>query len=737
MKNSQEVLDNELELSGHARFLKKYGMYSATLYYKNLNEPIERRAARAVRYVLKNLPTPNYYDGQQLMVKVPHWLMTRIPEDDAQDYGFMINTDGNCWFDEGKFRRLYDKCENSVERYIVDSVINNCRAMYVDPSRCRYTHEGLHNVPDIEFVLKRGISAYREEVLKKLDETTKPETRMFEEGMLDVIEGIETYMGHFAAHLEEIEKTFTGDKTKLRRLIEAVKKVPLKPAESFYDAFVACDAAMFFTDSFETGRIDDYLYPYYAKDLAEGKTSPEEAYSLIREMLEDIDKRMGHPGATHVTVGGSHADGSPAYNELTAITIRAIGGLRSPNVTLRVCPDMPQYVWDACLYNISKGFAQPAIVNEDIYLRRLVNDYNVPYEDAVNFVFGGCSELMIQGKTACDSTWVCYNMLDIFEHSLYNHFLSCDTFEEFYKLTKDEYRITVRDMAENINIRQFAWGLHSPCILKTLLAGDCIQNAKSFSKGGTRYNFDSTNIYASTNAINSLYTVKQYYEGKLGDFSKEEFLQSLISDFNGHEDIRAKCKNVTKFGNYDDELNSLANDLMTCVFDEIMAQRCYRGNDKQPGRFMPALILWITWITCGERVGATPDGRKLGQPTADSCGPMQGTDTEGPTSVMGAALSLNQEKCAGTCILNLRLDSANFKTKEGTEKVQKLFEAYFMQGGSQLQVNVVDPETLIAAMEDPENHKDVIVRVGGFSDNFVLLDKRIQTEILKRTEHNA
>ena len=94
---------------------------------------------------------------------------------------------------------------------------------------------------------------------------------------------------------------------------------------------------------------------------------------------------------------------------------------------------MPQYVWDACLYNISKGFAQPAIVNEDIYLRRLVNDYNVPYEDAVNFVFGGCSELMIQGKTACDSTWVCYNMLDIFEHSLYNHFLSCDTFDEFYK----------------------------------------------------------------------------------------------------------------------------------------------------------------------------------------------------------------------------------------------------------------------------------------------------------------
>ena len=150
---------------------------------------------------------------------------------------------------------------------------------------------------------------------------------------------------------------------------------------------------------------------------------------------------------------------------------------------------------------------------------------------------------------------------------------------------------------------------------------------------------------------------------------------------------------------------------------------------------MPAIIVWVDWITCGKHVGATPDGRVLGEATVDSCGPMQGTDHEGPTSVMAAALSLPQHKCINTCVLNLRLDSSNFQTPDRTEKVQMLFETYFRQGGCQLQINVVDPETLLAAMEDPDHHGDIIVRVGGFSDNFVKLSKDIQMEVLKRTQH--
>jgi formate C-acetyltransferase len=270
-------------------------------------------------------------------------------------------------------------------------------------------------------------------------------------------------------------------------------------------------------------------------------------------------------------------------------------------------------------------------------------------------------------------------------------------------------------------------------LMRSLMTHGCLEAGKSYTAGGAPYNFDSTNIYASTNAINSLYTLKQFYEGKMGDLTKEQLLTALIRDFRGCEEVWARCRAVTKFGDHDPELNALAHELMSFTFDRVMELRCWRGN----GRFMPAIILWVDWISSGLRVGATPDGRRLGEATADSCGPMQGTDTEGPTSVMNAALSLEQGKCAGTCVLNLRLDSANFRSPERREKVLQLIRVYFARGGSQLQINVLDAARLRAALEDPQNHRDIIVRVGGFSDNFVLLDEKIQKEVLRRTEHSV
>ena len=507
MLHSESILQNELTLSSYARFLKKHGMYTGALFYKNLNEPIERRAARVCRYHLETVPIPAYMDGQQLMVKLPNTLMIRLPDDDKKGYGFSVNSDGEILFDGAKFGRLREICENTAEQYIIDAITQNSYAAGAgaNPAMCRYYHFGMHIVPDVAYVLEHGVLGYREEVLKRLENTSDPTERLFEEGLLDVIDGIETYMQRFVAYLEEIEGSFSGNRNMLSRLLAAVKRVPLYPAETFYEAFITCNAVMALTRCYETGRLDHMLYPYYEKDLAAGKTSLEDAYSLIRELLEDIDGRNGHPGTTHVTIGGSNADGSAAYNPLTEITIRAIGGLRSPNVTLRVRQDMPQSVWDACLYNIGKGFAQPALVNEELYLKCLVQDYEIPYEDAVEYALGGCAELMIQGRTCCDATWVAYNMLDVFEHTLYNHFLSCDTFDAFLNQFKEDCRITLQEMSEYINVRQFTWGIHTPNIMRSLFIRDCVQNAKSFGKGGARYNFDCTNIYASTNTINSLY----------------------------------------------------------------------------------------------------------------------------------------------------------------------------------------------------------------------------------------
>ena len=732
MPNSSEILAQPMTFSNHGRFLLKHGMYSAALYYKNRNETVERRAARASRYALENIGMPPYAPGQVFALSCTTSIFGFGLTDDPWSLGLRFNIDGHCGFDPESFRKLHEKCENDLEHYIVDSIMADCRAMLSDISGSRYNHGGTHNVPDFEFVLNHGIGAYRQRIQDALAAATDANARMFQEGMLDVLDGTECFIRRYTAHLESL---MTPDDTTLARLVAALKQVPLQPARNFYEAYIACSMTMGLSASFEPGRIDHYLWPFFEQDLEAGKTSPEEALTLLRALFADIDAGQGHPGVTHVTIGGTNADGTPSYNALTEICIRAIAGLRTPNVTLRVRRDMPDNIWNAALENIKNGCSHPALVNEELFLEKLTADYAVPYHDAVNYVFGGCSELLIQGKTMCDSTWVQYNMLDIFENTLYNHFLSCDSFDSFYAKVKEDISTTLDELELHINNRQLAEGIHRPALMRTLLSDGCIQNGKSFSAGGTTYNFDSTNIYAGTNTVNSLYTLKQYYAGKLGDLSREEFLASLIANFENRDDLYAKCKNVTKFGNYDPDLNALAKDLMTFTFKKVMQLRCWRRNDGYVGRYMPAIILWVDWISSGRRVGATPDGRVRSEATVDSCGPMQGTDTEGPTSVMGAALSLDQGNCAGTCVLNLRLDRSNFRTPESTKKVRQLLEVYFRQGGSQLQINVVDSKVLRDAYEHPEKHRDIIVRVGGFSDNFVLLDRSIQQEILKRTEH--
>ena len=731
------LLDNEYDISPYAKFLKKHGMISGALYYKNLNETVERKSARVVRYHLENSLLPQYTEGQSVFVTYNHTVLGLAPNDDINNYGFFVDMEGRLRVNHNNFSKLLEKAENPQETHIVNSILANSHYMNCEPANIRYSHGGLHNICDFEYILKNGFMGYKHKILSALAESSVPKDIEFYHAMLDVVEGIISFIKRYkefliAKYNNDSTSKETKDNAKLKRLIDAIDIVPLFPAQNFYQAFVSLSATMCISGQFETGRIDSLLFPYYEKDLAEKLSSKDEAIALFSELFSDIDNRAGHPGTTHITIGGTKSDNSPDYNELTEAAIIAIRGLRSPNVSLRVREDMPQHIWDLYLENIGRGYAQPGIVNEDLFLDGLTQICNIPFEDAINYAFGGCSELMIQGKTMCDSTWTAYNMLDIFENTMYNHLTSCNNFEEFYNIFKTEVCATLEDMKNQINIRQHAYGLHTPFPIQTLMVGDCIENRKSFTNGGAKYNFDSTNIYGTTNTINSLYTIKQFYNGAFGEMSKHEFLTMFADNFNGFEREKQQIKGIKKFGNHSKELNDLSNDLLGMTFKEINKFRCYRGN----GHFMPAIIAWVTWIDAGQKVGATPDGRMCSEPLADSSGPVQGTDLEGPTALLNAVSSIPQKYCVGTCLLNLSLNPQLFHTDNGLKKVQALLATYFKQGGCQLQINVVDSDTLMDAMEHPENHRNIIVRVGGFSDNFVLLDRRIQEQILQRTQHS-
>lgn len=727
----ERELGDMLSVSAQARFLKKHGMISAALFYKDMNSSKDLRFARVTRWALEKIPMPELTPGQRLFSGIKNSVDARIAEDDVNDFGFRFSASGEGCFDTAKMRRLYDVCENTAQRHMTDLFLRRAEA---DGTLCcpsRYLHGGIHNVPDFSRVLKTGFTGILADAEKRLRENTDILSEDFFEAMRLTAEGVVIYIKRAADYTEKLaacDKSFSG-------LAEALRSLSEGAPGNFYEAYLAMDLTMFFTN-YEPGRMDVLLFPFYEKDLKEKRTSREEALSLFEEMFDNISEGLGHPAAVHMTAGGSLADGSPAYNELTTLAVIAIRGKRQPNMTLRVRRDMPDELWNEVIYNIGKGFGQPALVSEELYLEALTKDYSIPFSDASDYAFGGCSELLIQGKTFVNSTWTAYNMLDILENTIYNRICECGCFGEFLSEYKRDILKTLDELAGNIRIREFSLSQNAAYTLRSLFSSGCLDNAAGFCDGGCEYNFDSTNIYGTSNAVNSLVTIKAAYEGKL-HFGVRELAEALAVNFEGHQDILSVCLNSGKIGNDCPEAESIAHDIMTLVFDELMKKHTWRENAIYRGRFMPTIVPWVDWITCGEKVGATPDGRRDSEALCDSAGPSQGSDRKGPTAAMTAILSIPQNKCAGTCVMNLRLDKTCFETESMRKKVRTLLSGYLENGGCQLQINVADTQLLRKAMENPEKHGDIIVRVGGFSDNFVRLDRKIQTEIIKRTEHDV
>ncbi|MFI3206132.1 MAG: pyruvate formate lyase family protein [Clostridia bacterium] len=714
-----EMMKNDFAMSPFARFLQKNGMKTASVFYKNMNESMMRRASRAVRFLLEETETPTYRNGQVVFLNSD--FKPRLVSVNESDCLRLLIT-GEILVKEDEYQKI--PTESDYEEQIKKTILENTKNARSMKCIMRYVNLGNHTSMNFEYVLKYGFNGYRQMISKKLDELKDTDDYYaieFQESMLDIMIGMEDYIDRYKKYLKSIK----NPDDKLKRLISALEIVPFNPPRDFYEAYIMMGIAMFFGESQEPNRIDQLLLPFYEND---DKVNREEALFLIREMFVDINERMHHPGTTHVTIGGSYADGTAVYNELTELCVIAIRALRSPNVSLCMREDMPQKLWDEYMYNISKGYTQPALVNDKLYVEGFVNKYNMPREDAVKYVFGGCSEIMIQGKTSCDAIWAGYNMLDILEDTMYNNLLCCNTFEEFYELYKKHLKITIKEMEQQNNMRQTDFSLHYTYPFRTLLVDGCIDSSTAFTAGGAKYNFTCAAIFGASNTFNAMYAIKKLYSGELGNISKEDFLKCFANNYKGYEELYTKICDLDKFGNYNEELNDMAHDLMTKVFGEIKTLRGSRANSF----YIPTMIFWTTWIEMGKIVGATPDGRFAYQPLADSIGATQGTDKEGPTTALGSALSIPQEECVGTAVYNLFLDGSNFETEEKLQKTQTLIKTYMLEGGCQVQVNVVDRKLLEDALIHPEKHEDIIVRVGGFSDNFIYLSDEIKKQVMNR-----
>ncbi|HEX2950000.1 MAG TPA: pyruvate formate lyase family protein [Armatimonadota bacterium] len=584
-----------------------------------------------------------------------------------------------------------------------------------------------HSIVNFGRVLREGLDYYRLRIQRQLTQARNEDTQEFYRALLVIIQAIDTYRQRVGEYLAGFLFTEATAENNRLRLVQAYQdRLAMHPAHNFFAAMLTTIFIYAIDGSDDLGRFDQFMLPYYQESIYRGETDAEEALQLIRTLWRYVDDCHGW----NVALAGSTPDGDEASNALTILCLRAAEGRRRPNLAIRLRHDTPQPVWDAVIDTLATGTGLPALYCEENYRHAMDEaQLNLAERDKLNFAFGGCTELMVHGCSNVGSLDADYSVIAQLEKSLYRHLPNSTTFQEFYTAFVDDLRTGIAACTETINRHQETRAKYQPQLIRSLLIDDCIDRGKDFYAGGARYNWSVVNIVGLSNAIDALAAVQQVVFTERS-VSAADLLAALQRNFYGDDGLLLRLQRCPHFGNDNAIVDELATKLSGMVFTEFKRYAPWRG-----GKFLPGTLMFVTYGAFGRPVGATPDGRRAGTPVSDSAGPVQGRDQKGPTAMLRSVAALQQQHAPGTLVVNLRLAKDLFGNQEGRAKIISLVKSYFALGGMQLQVNVVDQAVLRDAIAHPEHHGDLIVRVGGYSEYFNVLDESVKLAMLERTEH--
>lgn len=695
--------------------LHKVGEHFAAGYMEALEEPPVLRMARGVRAYLSHCELPPWRSEPLYPAGPSLW-----HHGAAVEYHY-----SSCL----SFNRplLLEKLNNGGSPELHAALQATDAALRDYPPVGGYTH----SIPHYGRILREGLNGYRQRIdagLAHAEALGDAERIDFYRAMQIVWEGVQALHRRALAWLRAARGKDEEEEARRLRLLDALKRVPFQPARTFYEALVGTNFIFYVDGSDDLGRFDQDLWPYYERDRREGRLRREEALAWVRQMWANVDACTGWNAA----IGGTKPDGTSAINDLTLVCLEAAHSRRRPNLALRLRSDAPEEVWDAALDCIATGCGLPALYNEEAYLRAIRDAHlNVPEADLAHFAFGGCTELMIHGRSNVGSLDGDLNLPQILVGTLHQSLAGCADFESFVATYKQDLREHIRQLTDQISANQECKARYQPQVVRSLLIDDCIENGREYNAGGARYNWSVVNVMGLANVVDSLAAVREVvYEKR--EVTAEELLTILGADFAGHEPFRKRLEQCPRFGNDDPRADDLAADLSEFVFREFLRAAPWRG-----GRFIPACLMFTTYALYGEPVGATPDGRHAGQPIADSAGAMQGRDRNGPTALIRSVTRIPHHLAPGTLVVNARFAQSFFRNGESRAKLKDLIRSYFRLGGMQLQINVVDQAVLRDAIAHPERHGDLIIRVGGYSEYFNVLSDALKQSILERTEHEG
>ncbi|MEM2256410.1 MAG: pyruvate formate lyase family protein [Candidatus Bathyarchaeia archaeon] len=600
------------------------------------------------------------------------------------------------------------------------------------------------------------------------------EKKIFLEAAKIVLKAIIRFANRYADLAEKLasEEKDPVRKQELLKIAEACRWVPANKPRSFYEAVQSVWFNQILstpTSTYNFGRFDQYMYPYYKNDIKNGKITNEEVLALLCELRikcmkpENIKlraaKRMQHEGFAkwrNMTIGGVTPDGKDATNELTYLVLEAAKIVKTPHhtITLRVHEGTPEDLMVKALEVVKTGIGMPAFASDPSFIAYLTSG-GIPLEEARNYHIAGCLDPSVPGKLGClaGRFFVVPKVLEIFMNGGVDprtgielcpfkvNVEDFNTFDEFYSAFKQYLSYFINLWHEQVVIESYDT-LGCPSyydaveIIETVLLHDGIRVGKPLSKRRAvpPYNFRAVMIPVGLqNVVDSLAVIKKlvFEEKKV---TMRQLKETLAVNWQGHEELRKICLKAPKYGNDYDYVDSIAADLLKFLIDEVGR---YPNVARPVGGIIRGLggaSISSMWAG-GAITGATPDGRCAGEPLADgTVSPVQGRDINGPTAVLKSALKVDQVSCSST-LLNMKFHPSTLKTTEDLRKLAALIKTYFIHGGKWIQFNVVGRETLLEAQKHPEKYRDLIVRVAGYSAYFTQLSRGVQDDIIRRTEH--
>ena len=627
-------------------------------------------------------------------------------------------------------------------------------------------HAQGHICPDSALWLKLGPKGLIKKAQKKLAECDESQKEFYECTIL-VLEGAVNFMVRYHDYImnmiEEVEDEYQDS---LKNVAKICMNLSKRPPESFHEAVQALWFLFVIlhmesnASSFSPGRMDQYMYPYYQKDLIEGKITKQDALEILECLWLKFNQIVylrnqnsakyfaGFPIGFNIALGGLDEFGNDIYNELSLLCLKAQYhlGLPQPNLSVRLNKNSSHELMHEAIKVVAKGSGMPQFFNDEAIVHAMIEDLGIEKKDARNYAIVGCVELTTHGNNLGWSDAAMFNLNKALELTLNNgkclltnekiglDLGNLETYETFADLeaafTKQiDYFIEAMMKAEIVVEKA-----HQNCLPSAFLStviDDCLENGLDVTCGGAKYNLSGIQMIQIANLADSLAAIKKLvYDEQM--ISKHELLESLKADFKGHEITQTMLLNkVPKYGNDVKWVDDLGAKWAGYFRKKMKEYRNYRG-----GLYHTGMYTVSAHVPMGENVGASPDGRNALTPLADGgMSPVYGRDMAGPTAVLKSVSRMNDSYTTNGGLLNMKFLPEFFNSETGMMKFENFLRAFVDLKIPHIQFNVVRRDDLLDAKIHPERHRSLTIRVAGYTAYFVELAGKLQDEIIERTAY--